>query len=137
MGVLPIPSCDLATLRRRLYDECAIEIPLTAWDGQRFVRLSVQGYSTRSDVEYRDYYLDSSVYSERYAVKMRDGRLPGWSWWAGGPQTLLCAKKMLPLRQRNYAQLRGRGVRLTASYLDVFSIDALGECYDAQHPTTR
>jgi hypothetical protein len=37
----------------------------------------VQGYNTRSDVEYRDYYLDSSVYSERYAVKMRDGRLPG------------------------------------------------------------
>jgi isopenicillin-N epimerase len=51
MGVLPIPSCDLATLRRRLHDEYAIEIPPTAWNGQQFVRLSVQGYNTRSDVE--------------------------------------------------------------------------------------
>jgi isopenicillin-N epimerase len=51
MGVLPIPACDLAALRRRLLEEYAIEIPPTRWDGHSFVRLSVQGYNTRADVE--------------------------------------------------------------------------------------
>jgi isopenicillin-N epimerase len=51
MAVLPIPPCDLGTLRRRLYDEYAIEIPPTGWNGQHFMRISVQGYNTRLDVE--------------------------------------------------------------------------------------
>jgi isopenicillin-N epimerase len=51
MAVLPIPACDLPTLCRRLYDEFAIEIPAPAWNGHQFVRLSVQGYNTRADVE--------------------------------------------------------------------------------------
>ena len=51
MAVLPIPACDLRALRSRLLDEYEIEIPLTRWDGQGFVRLSVQGYNTRADVE--------------------------------------------------------------------------------------
>jgi isopenicillin-N epimerase len=51
MAVLPIPACDPRALRSRLLDEYEIEIPLTRWDGQCFVRLSVQGYNTRADVE--------------------------------------------------------------------------------------
>jgi isopenicillin-N epimerase len=51
MAVLPIPTGDLAALRSRLLDEYEIEIPPTRWDGQSFVRLSVQGYNTRADVE--------------------------------------------------------------------------------------
>jgi isopenicillin-N epimerase len=51
MAVLPIPPCDLAALHNRLHDEYEIEIPATRWDGQQFVRLSVQGYNTRADVE--------------------------------------------------------------------------------------
>jgi isopenicillin-N epimerase len=51
MAVLPIPSCDLAVLRNRLLDEYHIEIPPTAWNGQQFIRLSVQGYNTRSDID--------------------------------------------------------------------------------------
>jgi isopenicillin-N epimerase len=51
MAVLPIPACDLRALRSQLLDEHEIEIPLTRWDGQGFVRLSVQGYNTRADVE--------------------------------------------------------------------------------------
>ena len=51
MAVLPIPPCDLSLLRRKLYDEFSIEIPPIHWNEQHFVRLSVQGYNTRSDVE--------------------------------------------------------------------------------------
>ena len=50
MAVLPIPPCDMRVLRRRLLDEFAIEIPTIRWNGQHFVRLSVQGYNTRTDV---------------------------------------------------------------------------------------
>jgi isopenicillin-N epimerase len=51
MAVLPIPPCDLAALHNRLHDEYEIEVPPTRWDGQHFVRLSVQGYNTRADIE--------------------------------------------------------------------------------------
>ena len=51
MAVLPIPLCDLAALHNRLHDEYEIEIPTTRWNGQSFVRLSVQGYNTRQDIE--------------------------------------------------------------------------------------
>ena len=95
------------------------------------------GYLFGLHDQFRDYYFDGPAFSERHAVKMADGGLPRWSRWAGGAQTLLCSKEVLPFLRRNYAALRGRGVRLTASYLDVFSMNPLDECYDTQHPTTR
>jgi len=51
MGILPLPPCDTTALRGRLLDEYDIEIPLTSYDGQPFVRISVQGYNTREDVD--------------------------------------------------------------------------------------
>jgi len=95
------------------------------------------GYLFGLHDQYRDYYFDGPAFSEQYAVKMANGDLPRWSRWAGGAQTLLCSQEVLPFLRRNYAELRGRGVRLTASYLDVFSMNPLDECYDTRHPTTR
>jgi hypothetical protein len=95
------------------------------------------GYLFGLHDQFRDYYLDGPAFSEQYAVKMADGGLPGWSRWAGGAQTLLCSKEVLPFLRRNYTELRGRGVHLTASYLDVFSMNPLDECYDVRHPTAR
>ena len=95
------------------------------------------GYLFGLHDQFRDYYFDGPAFSEQYAVKMADGSLPGWSRWAGGAQTLLCSKEVLAFLRRNYTELRGHGVRLTASYLDVFSMNPLDECYDARHPTTR
>jgi isopenicillin-N epimerase len=45
----PLPACDWATLKTRLYDEHRIEIPIVAWQGRNFARVSVQGYVTPSD----------------------------------------------------------------------------------------
>ncbi len=51
MGIAPLRPCNSALLKRRLYDEYHIEVPLTEWQGRPFVRVSVQGYNTRKDVE--------------------------------------------------------------------------------------
>lgn len=51
MGAFPLPACDGELLQRRLYDEFAVEIPITTWNTQHLVRISVQGYNTPADVE--------------------------------------------------------------------------------------
>ncbi len=51
MAAFPLPVCQGETVQRRLYDEFGIEVPITEWNGMRFVRLSIQGYNTRSDVD--------------------------------------------------------------------------------------
>jgi len=52
MSALPLPACDLDTLKRRLYDEYRIEIPVIHWNERCFVRISVQGYNTQADVDH-------------------------------------------------------------------------------------
>jgi isopenicillin-N epimerase len=51
MATIPLPAGDQDALKRRLYDDYQIEIPIIDWQGQRFVRISVQGYNTRADVD--------------------------------------------------------------------------------------
>jgi isopenicillin-N epimerase len=51
MATLPLPPCDTAALKQRLYDEHRIEIPVTHWGNVPCLRISVQGYNTRADVE--------------------------------------------------------------------------------------
>ncbi len=51
MGIAPLPNCDLAILKRRLYDEYKIEVPLTQWEDRQFIRVSIQGYNTQEDVD--------------------------------------------------------------------------------------
>ncbi|MBP1703698.1 MAG: putative aminotransferase, partial [Chloroflexi bacterium] len=35
----------------RLYDEYRIEAPTIDWDGQKFLRISIQGYNTSQDID--------------------------------------------------------------------------------------
>lgn len=49
MGVAPLPTSNLATLKKRLYDECRIEVPLTEWNGIHLIRVSIQAYNDARD----------------------------------------------------------------------------------------
>jgi isopenicillin-N epimerase len=50
MVTVPLPACDANTLKQRLVDEFAIEVPIITWQGQQFVRISIQAYNTQRDV---------------------------------------------------------------------------------------
>ena len=51
MVAIPVVRQDPELLRRRLFEESRIEVPVTTHDGQVFVRVSVQGYNTPQDIE--------------------------------------------------------------------------------------
>jgi isopenicillin-N epimerase len=51
MGIAPMPNSDLSFLKRRLYDEYKIEVPLIQWEDRQFIRVSVQGYNTQEDID--------------------------------------------------------------------------------------
>jgi isopenicillin-N epimerase len=51
LAAFPLPACDVEGVKRRLYDELAVEIPVYSWNGQPLIRLSVQGYNTQADVD--------------------------------------------------------------------------------------
>lgn len=48
---LPEKISDGIAFQRRLYDDFRIEIPITKWNGQHFIRVSFQGYNTQSDAD--------------------------------------------------------------------------------------
>lgn len=51
MGVAPLPSSNLVELKKRLYDEYRIEVPLIEWNGMHLIRVSVQAYNDQQDVD--------------------------------------------------------------------------------------
>ena len=51
MGIAPLPACNLALLKSRLYEEYKIEVPLTEWQDKQLIRISVQGYNTQGDID--------------------------------------------------------------------------------------
>jgi len=46
-----LPSVEIQNLKQRLYAEHRIEVPTMAWQGQAFMRVSIQAYNTRDDVD--------------------------------------------------------------------------------------
>jgi len=52
MAAAPLPAdTDIAWLKIQLYDEYRIEIPLVEWNGNKLVRISVQGYNSPRDID--------------------------------------------------------------------------------------
>jgi isopenicillin-N epimerase len=51
MASLPMPPCDGVALKERLYAEHRVEIPVVGWGETTCLRISVQGYNTRGDVD--------------------------------------------------------------------------------------
>lgn len=52
MFTAPLPAnTDVTWLKNRLYDEFKIEVPLLEWNGNKLIRVSVQGYNTQDDLD--------------------------------------------------------------------------------------
>ena len=51
MVTLLLPTCDTELLKQRLYDDYHIEVPLGGGDGRQSLRVSIEGYNARSDVD--------------------------------------------------------------------------------------
>lgn len=53
MTVSSLPAdTDIAWLKTKLYDDYRIEIPVLAWNENKLIRLSVQGYNSKSDMDH-------------------------------------------------------------------------------------
>jgi len=50
MRSFPLPPCDPAALKRRLWDEYAVEVPIVVWEGRPLMRVSVQAYNCPADI---------------------------------------------------------------------------------------
>jgi isopenicillin-N epimerase len=49
---LPVPAeLSAEEVRRRLFDDFGVEVPITEWEGWRLVRVSIQAYNTPRDVD--------------------------------------------------------------------------------------
>ncbi|MFN3491752.1 MAG: aminotransferase, partial [Anaerolineales bacterium] len=46
---LPI-NTDVLSFKKKLYDDYRIEIPVLDWHGNKLIRLSVQAYNSRQDI---------------------------------------------------------------------------------------
>ena len=51
MAAARLPDIDLDRLKKRLYDEFRIEVPLIEWNGQQLIRVSFQVYNSRADID--------------------------------------------------------------------------------------
>ena len=51
MAAFPLPTCDDEGLQRALYEQFHVEVPITSWNGHSFIRVSVQAYNDRDDLE--------------------------------------------------------------------------------------
>ncbi|OQB41589.1 MAG: Endo-alpha-N-acetylgalactosaminidase glycoside hydrolase [Candidatus Latescibacteria bacterium ADurb.Bin168] len=109
------------------------------WDGFKKLAEAVDrlGWLFTTHDNYIDYYLDAPTYREYLARVAEDGTVPGKAWWYGGAQTFLCEKNALGFVRRNFEEILRRQVPLRATYLDVFSIIEMLECYHPDHPMRR
>ena len=108
-------------------------------DGMKYLADTVSGagYIFGIHDQYRDYYYDSPDFTFDEAVLNADGGHPFCSEWYGGKHSYLCSKQAPKYVRRNYQRFEELGINIEASYLDVFSVVNLDECFSPDHPATR
>jgi isopenicillin-N epimerase len=52
MTAAPLPAeTDIPSLKARLYDNHRVEVPLVEWNKHKLIRVSIQGYNKKKDVD--------------------------------------------------------------------------------------
>ena len=51
MAHVPLPAGDAPSLQRALWDRYRIEVPIVAWNGGRYIRVSCHLYNTRAHID--------------------------------------------------------------------------------------
>ncbi len=52
MATAPLPpKTNIVKVKARLYDDFGIEIPLLEWNGLKLIRVSIQGYNTKQEID--------------------------------------------------------------------------------------
>lgn len=95
------------------------------------------GYVFGIHDNYRDFYYKADSFTFDKCLVNADGSHPYETTWYGGKQSLLCARFAPAYVKKNYDTFEQLGIRLGGSYLDVFSIADLDECFSPAHPMTR
>lgn len=95
------------------------------------------GYLFGLHDQYRDYYMDAPSYDREFACQAPDGSIPEMARWAGGRQSYLCATQAPYYVRRNFEEVLRHGIRLDASYLDVFTCNEGDECANPRHRMSR
>ena len=95
------------------------------------------GYIFGVHDQYRDYYYDGDDYSADNAIENADGSHPFCSVWYGGKHSYLCASLAPDYVRRNYNKFKELGIGVKGSYLDVFSVVEMDECFNKNHIMSR
>ena len=95
------------------------------------------GYLYGIHDQYRDYYYDSPGFDIENAVQYFDGSHFLSDYWYGGAHTFLCSALAPDYVRRNYDEFERLGLKPDGSYLDVFSVVELDECFHPAHRVTR
>lgn len=95
------------------------------------------GYYFGIHDQYRDYYYDSPDYTGENAVLNEDGTHPYCDIWYGGKHSWLCSVLAPEYVRRNYDHFEALDIRIDGTYLDVFSVVFMDECFHPDHRATR
>lgn len=87
--------------------------------------------------QYRDYYYDAPDFDIENAVQNEDGSHPYCDVWYGGKHSWLCSRLAPEYVKRNYDTFDKLGIKIEGTYLDVFSVVFLDECFNPNHRATR
>ena len=95
------------------------------------------GYRFGIHDQFRDYYFEAESFDLDNVAVTEDGSYEVYNVWCGGPQTFMCPELCPQYVRRNYKTFDDLGIRIDGTYLDVFSVVDLDECFNEKHSVTR